>query len=53
VANADATGTLAQACEELANYAGDLYPDADATRYVLKLARDVLVAAIADRLRDE
>jgi phage gp29-like protein len=52
-AKADATGPLAEACEELANYAGDLYPDADAIRYVLELARDVFVAAIADRLRDE
>jgi hypothetical protein len=44
---------LAATVEELAEYAGDDYPDADCTRRVLELARDVFVAAIADRLRDE
>jgi hypothetical protein len=52
-AKADATGPLENACEDLAYYAGDDYPDADCTRRVLELARDVFVAAIADRLRDE
>lgn len=38
---------VVDACEYLANYAGDGHPDPDATRAVLELARDVFLAALA------
>jgi hypothetical protein len=44
---------LAATVEELAEYAGDDYPDADCTRRVLELARDVFVVAIGNRYRQE
>jgi hypothetical protein len=37
---------LIDACESLASYAGDDYPDEDATLSVLALARDVFLAAL-------
>jgi hypothetical protein len=44
-----ASAAATAACEELACYAGDDFPDRDATRRVLELARDVFLVAIADR----
>jgi hypothetical protein len=53
VARPGLSGAIAEACEDLADYAGDDFPDNDATRRVLELARDVFVAAVADRCREE
>lgn len=52
-AKAEGRGPLADACEELADYAGDHYPDAGATRRVLELACDVFTAAVAELHRPE
>jgi hypothetical protein len=41
-------GGLLEACEDLARYAGDDHPDADATQTVLELARDVFTWAVAE-----
>jgi hypothetical protein len=53
VARPGLSGVIAEACEQLADYAGDIFPDADATRRVLELAREVFVVAIANRYRQE
>jgi hypothetical protein len=52
-AKARGRGPLASSCKDLANYAGDDHPDADATRAVLEHARDVFVTAIRELYRDE
>jgi hypothetical protein len=44
---------LAATVQHLAEYAGDDYPNADCTRRVLELARDVFVMAVADRHSDK
>lgn len=44
--------SILDACGELAMYAGDDFPDANATREVLERARDVFVAAVAELDRD-
>jgi hypothetical protein len=53
VARPGLSGEIAEICEELADYAGDDFPDPDATRRVLEIARDVFVLAIANRCRQE
>jgi hypothetical protein len=52
-AKAEGPGPLADVCRDLACYAGDDHPDADATRVVLELARDVFVAGVVELYRDE
>ncbi len=52
-AKAEGPGPLADACKDLACYAGDDHHDADATRAVLELARDVFVSGVVELYRDK